>query len=88
MSTTLISGHSKASQRSYDYWTQLPVMSCRPYVRLETYDISEDVDMLNAKLLTSKRGGCDGAHCMEQGSLGSFRCCRHQPDQHASLLQC
>lgn len=43
-------------------------------MRLETYDISEDADMLHAKLLTTKRGGCDGSHCMEEGSLGSFRC--------------
>ena len=45
----------------------------RPYVRLETYDISEDADTLNAKLLTSKRGGCDGRHCTKPGQLGSYR---------------
>lgn len=45
----------------------------RPYVRLETYDISEDADTLNAKLLTTKRGGCNGSHCMEEGKLGSYR---------------
>ena len=56
-------------------------------MRLETYDISEDMDMLNAKLLTSKRGGCDGGHCMEEGSLGSFRCCWHQHHRHTATWQ-
>lgn len=42
-------------------------------MRLESYDISDDADALNAKLLTSKRGGCDGAHCTEPGKLGGYR---------------
>lgn len=48
-------------------------------MRLETYDITEDREMLEAKLLTTKRGGCDGSHCQEEGQLGSYRwphsCC-------------
>ncbi len=43
-------------------------------MRLESYDISEDADTLNAKLLTSKCGGCDGRHCTDSAMLGSYRC--------------
>lgn len=52
-------------------WRRQPYVP-RPYVRLETYDITEDRETLEAKLLTTKRGGCDGSHCQEEGQLGSY----------------
>jgi hypothetical protein len=48
------------------------VLLCRPYVRLQTYEISEDKKMLEYKFRTEKRGKCSGQHCTRPGHLGTY----------------
>lgn len=46
----------------------------RPYVRLSQYELSEEASVLQWKLATSKRGGCQGEGCSNHDDLGTFRC--------------
>ena len=46
----------------------------RPYVRLQEYFIVEEASraVIERKLLTRKRGGCEGAHCVSRDGLGMY----------------
>ncbi len=57
-------------------------------MRLESYDIPEDHEVLSAKLLTSKRGGCDGSQCTDRHHLGSYRCTAVNTRRAVCTLQC
>ncbi|KFM28667.1 putative histone-lysine N-methyltransferase ATXR3 [Auxenochlorella protothecoides] len=55
-------------------WRKEP-FPARPYTRLSEYDILEPgmVEQIRRKLLTTKRGGCDGQNCTTTQGLGSYR---------------
>uniref|UniRef100_A0A1D2A1F6 SET domain-containing protein n=1 Tax=Auxenochlorella protothecoides TaxID=3075 RepID=A0A1D2A1F6_AUXPR len=55
-------------------WRKEP-FPARPYTRLSEYDILEPgmVEQIRRKLLTTKRGGCDGQNCTTTHGLGSYR---------------
>ena len=43
-------------------------------MRLSQYELAEEAAVLQWKLSTSKRGGCQGEGCGNHEDLGTFRC--------------
>jgi len=54
-------------------WRKTPYVP-RPYERLDKYHIVEEKTrpVIEHKLSTQKRGGCDGKHCIQRERLGSY----------------
>ncbi|KAK9830947.1 hypothetical protein WJX81_000882 [Elliptochloris bilobata] len=53
-------------------WRKEPYIP-RPYVRLQTYELNENREVLAWKFRTQKRGQCSGEHCTQPGQLGTYR---------------
>lgn len=45
-------------------------------MRLQTYELNENREVLAWKFRTQKRGQCSGEHCTQPGQLGTYRCVR------------